>query len=59
MKAIGDSDFIREIQRIHQAQLSAQNADERAAANDDMTHLLRMNAAGRLEEYFASRKGTE
>lgn len=56
MKAIGESEFMREIQRLHKAQVFAQSAEERQAANDDMAHLLRMNAAGRLDEYFASRK---
>lgn len=49
------SDFLREMERLHRAQLGAQTAEEREAADDAMTHFLRMNGSGRLQEYFANR----
>lgn len=49
------SRFVLEVQRLHRAQLAAETPDDRAAADDRLTHLLRMNAVGRLAEYFANR----
>lgn len=57
MDRIGHSDFVREMYRLSQAQLDAKTDDDRDAADAAMRHLLRMNAAGRLQEYFASRTG--
>lgn len=52
------SDFIREMQRLHAAQLAA-GTDEtaREAADADLSHFLRMASMGRLSEYFASHGG--
>lgn len=50
-----DSPFIREMYRLNAAQLAAKTTEERDAADDALRHLLRMHAAGRLDEYFASR----
>lgn len=52
------SDFIRECQRLHAAQLAAGTPEERDAADADMSLFLRYNAAGRLQEYFESRKAS-
>lgn len=49
------SDFIQAAQRLHAAQLAATTPDEREAADADFSHFLRMSAAGRLQEWFASR----
>ena len=50
------SAFLREVQKLHLRQLEARTEDERDAADHDLSHLLRMNAAGRLDEYFANRE---
>lgn len=47
-------DFIATCQRLHAAQLSAQTPEEREAADADFGHFLRMSAAGRLDEWYAS-----
>ncbi len=49
-------DFIRIMQRLHAAQLKAETPDAREAADEEMSHFLRMNAAGRLDEWLASRE---
>jgi hypothetical protein len=59
-RAVG-VDILREYQRLLAAQQSAHDAhDEEAieAADHDMSHFLRMNAAGRMQEYMASRKAS-
>ena len=38
------------------AQLTAQSDDDRQAADDDLAHFIRMLAAGRIQEWFASRQ---
>lgn len=62
MEKPGQSDFIREMQRLMEAQRVAIQSKDPVAIEDaaaDLTHLLRMNAAGRLQEYFASRQQSE
>lgn len=54
----GLSDFIRTMQQLHAAQLSAETPEAREAADADLGHFLRMSSAGRLHEWYASR-GTE
>lgn len=49
------SDFIRECERLHKAQLAATTADEREQANHEMGLFLRYHATGRLQEWFARR----
>jgi hypothetical protein len=44
------------MQRLHQAQLAAETDEDRESADADMQHLLRMNSAGRLQEYMAARR---
>lgn len=50
------SDFIRECERLHKAQLAAQTAEELEVADHDMGLFLRYHASGRLQEWFASRE---
>ena len=55
---LGQSDFIRECQRLHEgvvAALRTHDIDTIDAANEAFVHFLRMNRAGRLQEYFANR----
>ncbi len=49
------SDYLRECQRLHEVQKAASTPDERAAANDDLAHFLRLNGQGRLSEWFDAR----
>lgn len=56
---VGQSDFIRECQRLHQnhlAALQSGDAETLEAAIDAFALFLRYNAAGRLQEYFANRQ---
>ena len=50
------SDFIREMARLNQAQRAAVSAEDREAADADLALFLRYSAAGRLPEYFAQRR---
>jgi len=50
------SAFVREVQKLHLRQLEARTPEDRDAADHELSHLLRMNAAGRLDEYFANRE---
>ncbi len=55
---LSQSDFIRECQRLHARHLEAiqgEDAEALDAAIDAFAHFLRMNAAGRLQEYFDAR----
>ena len=57
-KAVG-ADFVREYHRLQAAQAAAhQSGDPEAvdAADHDLAHFIRMSAAGRLQEYMASRQ---
>lgn len=47
--------FIAICERLHGQQLAAKTADEREAADAEFGHFLRMSAAGRLDEWLASR----
>lgn len=51
----GQSEFILAAQRLHAAQIAAATPDEREAADADLSHFLRMAAAGRLQEWCNSR----
>lgn len=51
---MSDPRFVAACERLHAAQLAAKTPDEREAADADLSHLLRMNAAGRLDEWYAS-----
>lgn len=56
------SDFITEMQRLHDAHLSALKGGDPEtiqAAVDDLSHFLRMNNAGRLGEYMAQKRERE
>lgn len=55
LERLGQSDFIGICQQLHAAQLAATSDDEREAADADLSHFLRMSAAGRLQEWIASR----
>lgn len=59
MERIGLSDALQEMHRLHKAQIAATTDEERDAADHDFAHFLRMNAAGRLQEYFANRAERE
>jgi hypothetical protein len=50
----GQSEFILTAQRLHAAQLAATTPEEREAADHDLSHFIRMSAAGRLQEWYAS-----
>ena len=53
-----DSPFLIEMQRLHNNQVAAIRSGDVEAidhAAHELTHLLRMNAAGRLAEYFQNR----
>lgn len=50
------SPFVREVQTLHARQLNAITIEDRESADADLSHLLRMHAWGRIEEYFASRE---
>lgn len=53
---IGHAEMLAAYQRLLEAQRTAQTPEDREAADDDLTHYLRMMAAGRLPEWFASRQ---
>lgn len=62
MKRFSHSDFIREMQRLHDAQRAAiQSRDVEAIehAAHEMTVFLRLNAQGRVADWFASRSTRE
>jgi hypothetical protein len=44
------------VERLHAAQLEAKTPEDRDAADHALSHFLRMNANGRLQEYFANRR---
>jgi len=50
----GQSEFIVTLQRLHAAQLAAATPEAREAADADLGHFLRMNAAGRAQEWYDS-----
>lgn len=53
-----DSAFLRACQRLHAQRAAAKQAGDVEtcqSVTDELCHLLMMNAAGRLDEYFASR----
>ncbi len=55
---MSDSPFVLELLRLNAEQVAAiRNGDTEAedAATHEIAMLLRMNAAGRLDEYFESR----
>ena len=52
----GQSDFIRIAQQLLAAIETAQGED-REAAKHELQHFLRMNGAGRLQEWITSREG--
>lgn len=52
----GQSPFLLAAQRLHAAQLAASTPEEREAADADLSHLLRMQAVERFEEWWASRE---
>ncbi len=49
-----ESPFMRASMQLHRAQLNARTSDERQAANEALSHLLRMVGAGRFDEWQAS-----
>jgi hypothetical protein len=56
------SDFIREMERLHKAQAAAVEAQDQEAfdeATDALALFLRYNGDGRLAEYFTSRQTGE
>jgi hypothetical protein len=52
---IRGSRFVSELMRLSNERMKATNPDDKQSWEDEMAHLLRMNSAGRLDEYFASR----
>lgn len=52
MTSPSQSDFLRECQRLHLAQLNATTADEREQADADMKRFLILNARGELGTWF-------
>lgn len=57
MERPGQSDFIAIYQRLLDAQMAASTPEERESADADFSHFLRMNAAGRLDEWIAGHGG--
>lgn len=54
----GQSDLIRTLMQLNAAQASAKvGTPEREDADHELAHFLRLNAQGRAEEFYASRKG--
>lgn len=53
---VSQSDFIRELQRLHAAQLRAASEDERLHADEAFADFLRMNAKGKTRDWFDARK---
>jgi hypothetical protein len=53
---IGQSSFIAICSRLSAAQRSATTPEERDAADHEMAHFLKMNGAGRLQEWIDSRR---
>lgn len=48
--------FEQEARRLHDARMAAKTPEERESADHELAHLMRMNAAGRLEEYLGNRE---
>lgn len=46
------SDFLRECERLHQAQLHATTPEQREQADDDMKRFLMLNSRGQLATWF-------
>lgn len=56
--SLTQSDFIQEAKRLLDAVSAApRGSEDREHAEHDLRHFLRMNATGRLAEYFATRRG--
>lgn len=58
MTPVSQVEMIAEYQRLLKAQADAhasKDAEAIDAADHDLAHFIRMNAANRLQEYFASR----
>lgn len=53
---VGQVEMIAAYQKLLLARTSAVSEDDKAAAEDDLAHYLRMLAAGRIQEWFASRR---
>lgn len=53
---LGQSDFVLELLRLNEAQITATTPEDREHADHELAIFLRMNGAGRLQEYFASRQ---
>jgi hypothetical protein len=51
-------DIIAAYQRLLAAIEHSNNAEDHDAAVEDLGHFLRMNGAGRIQEWFANRKET-
>lgn len=49
------SAFVLELQRLHQAQLDAETAEDREQADHDVAHLMRLHTQGRDREWFDAR----
>jgi hypothetical protein len=54
----GHADFIAEAQRLLKA-IQSSTGEDRTHAEHELSHFLRMNAAGRLAEYFAARRAPD
>lgn len=54
---IQHSGFIAEAQRLTNAVINANEGTDREFAEHELATFLRLNAQGRLAEWFASRKG--
>lgn len=52
----GQASFIAEARRLLNAIEAAKEPEAREAAEHDLSHFLRMNAAGRLPEYFRNQQ---
>lgn len=55
----GHPDFIAEAQRLLAAIQAATSDEDRSHAEHELTVFLRLNGAGRLQEWFDSRKEQE
>ncbi len=56
MERIGLTDAVLEWRRLTLAQQDARTTEDRDAADHALSHFLRMNANGRLQEYFNNRR---
>lgn len=59
--SVSQVEMIAEYQRLLKAQSAARESKDQDAidaADHDLSHFLRMNAHGRLQEYFASRQAS-